>query len=176
MRVSKYFTLEEFTASQYAERHNIVNKPDEVAIENIKKLSIQLLDSIRSYIGKPIFITSGYRCKELNSAIGGAKNSQHMKGQAADIVCPAIGNLQLFVKIMELWHSNMIEFDQLIWEFGTKTYPAWIHISYNEGDNRNDIIRALRFKNNTLYRFLDIKDLSEIYKLSEEMQNGTKEI
>ena len=133
MKLSKSFTLEEFIASQIAERKGIDNTPDETQVENMRVLCENVLEPIRALIQKPIIISSGYRSPELNAAINGSETSQHMEGKAADILCRSIRTDKLFDDILE----SDIEYDQLIYE-GT-----WVHISYNEDNNRHDVLKAV---------------------------------
>jgi hypothetical protein len=100
----------------------IDNTPDAATIENLKQLCIHTLEPLRVLIGKPLSVDSGFRCEALNAAVGGAKDSQHKLGEAADILPPAgMTNEELF----EITAKN-IPFDQLIQE-GT-----WVHASYRE--------------------------------------------
>lgn len=128
-RLTKNFTLEELTASTTASRKGIDNTPTECVKEELKKLA-ELLQTIRDAYGYPIYVTSGYRCVKLNTAVGGAITSQHMVGQAADIV--ATGgrtNARLFAVIRGLIDEGKIRVGQLIWEYGTKKEPNWVHVS-----------------------------------------------
>ena len=100
----------------------------------------KVLDPAREEFGQPIKVTSGFRSEELNKKIGGAKNSQHMFGEAADIQCS--DNKKLFRILADM------EFDQLIYEFGTDDQPAWVHVSYSRKKNRNQ----LRTKKNPEFR------------------------
>ena len=129
-----YFTLDELIHSDTADRLGIDNTPTCDAIQCIADLVTNVLDRLRSEWGRPIIVTSGYRCKELNAAVGGARNSQHLKGQAADIVSDGFESFRSFVR---RW-CNDNEFDQCIFEHcGDK---EWIHISYVEGRNRRQVI------------------------------------
>lgn len=119
MNLSEHFTLEEFTHSNTAIRLGIENTPSEKVIENLKRLC-EMLEQVRTYLGKPISITSGYRCAELNKAIGGQPNSQHQLGCAADIKVGTLTPDQVVRKIIE----TNIQYDQLIREF-----DSWTHIS-----------------------------------------------
>ena len=78
-----YFTIKEMTKSQTAEFHHIDNTPTKEVVENLKKV-MYILDMVRVHMGKPIYINSGYRCKKINDMVGGANNSMHTKGLAAD--------------------------------------------------------------------------------------------
>lgn len=134
----KYFTISELCRSNVAERLGIENIPNQFQQANMVKLIENLLDPIRKMWGAPIYVNSGFRTARLNKAIGGAINSEHLNGCAADIRAVDIrDNGELFTRIIE----SGIPFRQLIWEQGTMDYPQWIHISYNESDNKRQIIR-----------------------------------
>ena len=133
----KYFTIEELCASDTAERKKIDNTPNADARLRMQRLIEQLLDPIRAAWGGPISVNSGYRSPALNKAVGGVSNSQHMKGEAADITVGSAGdNKRLFDKIVELQKAGKIAFDQLIDE---SNYD-WVHVSYRSGKNRNQIL------------------------------------
>lgn len=127
--MTKNFTLSEFTASATAKAKNIDNTPNEATIANIKKLCETILQPIRDKYGFPIIVTSGYRCKALNDAVKGSKTSQHMTGAAADIKCTHTSRRHLFDLIKKMIDNKEIEVGQLIWEYGTKSEPNWIHVS-----------------------------------------------
>lgn len=133
---SEHFTIEELCRSQVAVCLGIDNEPKrEDIIANLKRLALHTLEAVRLLNdNKPITITSGYRCKELNKAVGGVATSQHQNGCAADfVVGSAEENRRLFDKIKS---SGSVPFDQLILE----PKAGWIHISYVEGGNRFQII------------------------------------
>lgn len=133
---SQHFTIEELCRSQVAACLGIDNEPRRAdIIANLKRLAFHTLEAVRLLNdNKPITITSGYRCKELNRAVGGVATSQHQNGCAADfVVGSAEENRRLFDKIKS---SGSVPFDQLILE----PKAGWIHISYVEGGNRFQII------------------------------------
>lgn len=131
MKLTQHFTLEEFTRSSVAERKGIDNTPSNEVVANITALVVDVLEPAREEYGKAIIISSGYRCEELNKAVGGAKTSLHMQGLAADIVCSEPQRL------FEILSGYGI--DQLLWEHSGKT--EWIHVSYKpNGGNRGQII------------------------------------
>lgn len=133
----KYFTIDELCASDTARRKGIDNTPNADARLRMQILIEQLLDPIRAAWGGPITVTSGYRSPELNKKVGGVSNSQHMKGEAADITVGSVGdNKRLFDKIVELQKAGKIAFDQLIDE----SKYVWVHVSYRSGKNRNQIL------------------------------------
>lgn len=143
MQLTKNFNLQEFIRSQTASRKGINNTPSKEVVNNIKYLTKNCLQIAREHIGKPFTITSGYRCKELNQAIGGASKSQHCKGEAVDFVCNGLGSSKtLFKAILE----SGVEFDQIIEEFG-----QWVHISYKKEGNRNQKLIAKKINGKTVY-------------------------
>lgn len=127
--LTKNFSLEELIASATAKNRKIDNTPSTAIIKKLTKLCTDVLQPIRDKYGKGIIVTSGYRCSKLNSAIGGAKNSQHMLGEAADIKCTATSKAYLFNLIKEMIDKKEIKVGQLIWEYGSKKEPSWIHVS-----------------------------------------------
>jgi hypothetical protein len=144
MQLSTHFTLAEFTRSESAKRHGVSNQPTPEHLENIKILCERVLEPIRLKFG-PINISSGYRSKLLNHYIGGSLRSQHCEGKAADLDMDGMGgvtNKQIFEYI-----KSELEFDQLINEFNY----GWIHVSYNLGKNRNQILNATKVNNKTVY-------------------------
>lgn len=132
----KYFTIGELTSSTTARRYNIKNVPGIVELNNLTSLVEHLLDPLRELLGKPINVSSGYRCKALNSKVGGSKTSQHMKGQAADIYLKGLSN----IVIAKVLVASGLEWDQCIIEKGTLQNPQWIHLSYKTSGNRNQIL------------------------------------
>ena len=134
--LSKNFGLDEFVKSAKAKQLGIDNSPGPMEVANISALVNNVLQPLRDAVGYPIIITSGYRSPELNQAIGGALHSQHMQGQAADI--KGKNNAQLFQYIKE-----NLPFDQLIWEAGDNTNPAWVHVSYKAIGNRKQVLQYI---------------------------------
>ena len=119
----KYFSVEELTASATALREGIDNRPPECAYHLLHVLVEQLLDPIREAWGEPIVVSSGYRCKELNTLVGGAKNSHHMLGCAADLIAGnKADHRRLFKLIQQMQQEGKIRFTQLIWG-GAKGAP-----------------------------------------------------
>lgn len=130
-----FFTLSEFYWSKVGTQNNIINYPEPAAVDNIDRALLRLvekiMDPLRAWIGVPIYITSGYRCKQLNTLVGGSVSSQHMTGQACDFTVPNYS-----AKQMQTLYYNMVrmyDYDQLIY------YPRKniIHVSYvSVKDNR----------------------------------------
>ncbi len=130
----KYFTIAELCASSTATAKDIDNTPTPGITQNLERLVANVLDPLREAWGKPIVVTSGYRCPELNKAVGGAKNSHHMQGMAADISTGnKVDNRRLFQKILDLG----LPFTQLIDEKGF----SWIHVSYDTSNLKRQVLK-----------------------------------
>lgn len=135
--------------SQTAERKGIDNTPNEKVLAKMRIVGKKVFDKMREHFGVPVGVSSFYRSPELNKAIGGAKNSQHVKGEAIDIDADMFGgvtNKQIFDYI-----RKNLDFDQLISEFGTEKKPAWIHVSYAT-KNRKQVLRAEKVNGKTVYK------------------------
>jgi hypothetical protein len=149
MQLSEHFELAEFIRSSTAKRASISNMPTDAHLENIKLLCEKVLEPIRVHFARPIILSSGYRSAALNRAVGGSSSSQHCSGEAADIDMDEtnVTNAQIFNYI-----KDNLEFDQLIWEFGTDTNPDWVHVSYeSNGRQRKQILRAVKKNGATSY-------------------------
>jgi hypothetical protein len=121
MNLSPHFTLEELTASETAARRGIDNTPPQAVIARLRHTAMGL-EAVRIRLGAPVIISSGYRSPELNLAVGGSTNSDHMTGDAVDFICPGFGAPSTIVSALK---DAGIEFDQLIEEFG-----RWVHMSF----------------------------------------------
>jgi zinc D-Ala-D-Ala carboxypeptidase len=147
MKLSQNFSLRELTKSQTAERKGISNEPTEEHIENLKLLCTKILQPIRDHFGI-VSISSGYRSPALCEALGSKSTSQHARGQAADFECYGIDNNKLFE-----WATKNVTFDQAILEFyNGDPESGWIHMSYNEDNNRSETLRAFRENNKVIYQ------------------------
>jgi zinc D-Ala-D-Ala carboxypeptidase len=149
MQLSKNLALAEVTRSETAKRRGISNMPTPEHIENFKLLAEKVFQPIREHFGVPIYISSGYRSKALNTAIGGSLTSQHCSGEAIDIDMDgtSVTNAQIFNYI-----KDNLSFDQLIWEFGTDSNPNWVHVSYEStGKQRKQILKAVKSAKGTAY-------------------------
>ena len=137
MRLSKNFTYEDFIRSSTAARMGIDNRPktteeEKEVIENLRNLCLEVLQPLRDYVGAPVHINSGYRCKALNLAVGGVKNSQHSRGEAADIriASPKQG------REWAAWIEDNCRFDQMLLE-RNKNGGVWLHVSCKRDEKAN---------------------------------------
>ena len=146
-QISKHLTLEELTYSATAIKLGIVNVPTPIQIENLKTLALKVFEPTREHFGVPIHISSGYRIMNLNQALNGSITSQHCRGEAIDIDMKGdkVTNAQIFH-----WIKDNLKYDQLIWEFGDKKNPDWIHVSYCK-DYRQQTLRAVKVNGKTHY-------------------------
>lgn len=152
MKLSEHLDLSEVTRSDSAKRKGINNMPTPEHLENFKKLAENIFEPIRKHFGVPIMISSGYRSKALNTAIGGSLTSQHCTGEAIDIDMDGSSNGVTNKMVFEFIKSNL-NFDQLIWEFGTKDAPDWVHVSFEStGKQRKQILRAIKSGGKTAYQ------------------------
>jgi hypothetical protein len=141
--ITMHFTIEEMYASDTAKRLGIDNKPSVQQIINLVYLCAYVLEPLRVAMKEPIKIGSGFRCQKLNKAVGGVYNSQHMKGQAADLCID--GDTQKGRKWFNYIRDHL-PFDQLIWERNDKTGSCWVHVSFvfpDFGKNRHNVIEGL---------------------------------
>ncbi len=147
MKLTENFTLKEMIRSNTAEAKGIANIPNESQINFIRELCINVLQPVRDRFGVPINISSGYRSPKLNVAIGGSTSSQHcaLRGAAADIQMEDM-NAEIFNYI-----KNELIFDQLIWEFGDDENPDWVHVSFHKGNNRKEVLKAIKVNKKTRY-------------------------
>ena len=134
MKLSDHCSLQELTKSSTAERRGIANEPDDEAVENLIMVCETILEPVREHYGIPFIPNSGFRCLELNRAIGSSDRSQHTTGEAVDFEVPGISNREV-----ALWVKENCRFDQLILEFYKEGDPSsgWVHCSYViEGEHR----------------------------------------
>lgn len=149
MKLSEHLELAEVIRSESAKRRGISNMPTEEHIKNLKLIAENVFEPIRANFRQPIRISSGYRSQALNAAIGGAMRSQHSSGEALDIDMEgtALSNKEIFIFI-----KDKLNFDQLIWEFGNKNEPDWVHVSYKaNGQQRKQVLRAIKEQGKTKY-------------------------
>lgn len=134
--ITKNFSMEELVASNTARMKGIDNTPDKEVEARLVQLAQQVLQPLRDSYGKPIKISSGYRCQALNKAIGGVSTSQHLKGEAVDINNGQIENKKLFLLASKMIKEGVITVGQLIDEKGYK----WLHISLPDNKHINQIL------------------------------------
>ena len=150
--ISKHVSLREGVFSQTATRRDLDNTPNEEQLENMKLVAEKVFEPLREWVGGPIKINSFFRGLPLNTAIGGAKSSQHMKGQAMDIddTFGHATNAEMYN-----WVKENLDFDQMIWEFGDDKNPNWVHISYVSPEkNRNRCLLAYKDKGRSKYKVI----------------------
>ena len=150
--ISEHVSYREATHSATATRKDLDNTPNEEQIKNMKVVAEKLFEPLRRWVGGPIKINSFFRGLPLNTAIGGEKYSQHMKGQAMDIddTFGHATNAQMYNFIKE-----NLDFDQMIWEFGTDENPNWVHISYvSKEENRNRCLLAYKKNGRSKYKVI----------------------
>ena len=149
MKLSENFTLSEMTKSETALRHGLHNDPEPDHLENMKKLAERVLQPVRDHYGRGVKVNSAYRHPDVNRAVGGSTTSDHCKGMAADIEIPGVPNAELAE-----WIQDNLEFRQLILEFYTPGIPdsGWVHVSYNEADNKKQVLTAMKENGKTVYK------------------------
>ena len=148
-RISKHITYKEATRSNTALRLGIENIPNEYQLQNMEMVAKYVFEPLRVAIDVPIKINSFFRCEELNKAIGGSTKSQHCQGRAIDID-DYYGNVSN--AFMYHYIKDNLDFDQLIWEFGTDHNPDWVHVSYVDADsNRKRCLQAIKENGKTKY-------------------------
>ena len=147
--ISKHISYKEGVYSITATRLGINNTPEDDQLHFMEIIAEKVFEPLREWVGGPIKINSFYRCPELNKAIGGSATSQHCKGQAMDIddTFGKATNAEMYH-----WIKDNLDFDQMIWEFGSDDNPDWVHISYvSEDKNRNRCLKAYRENGKTRY-------------------------
>jgi hypothetical protein len=148
MNLTKNFTLAEMTKSETALRYDIDNTPSEQEISAMKLLAEKVLQPVRDHFGKGVKVNSGFRHPDVNQKVGGSRNSDHTRGQAADIEIPGVANAEL-----AQWIKKNLEYNQLILEFYTPGIPdsGWVHVSYIPEDNKKQVLTATKKDGKTVY-------------------------
>jgi len=149
MKISENISYKEATRSTTAIRLGLDNTPKPYELINMTALAENIFQPLREWVGGPIKINSFFRSEELNKAIGGSSKSQHCQGRAIDIddVYGHKTNAEMFY-----WIKENLNFDQMIWEFGTDENPDWVHVSYvSEDGNRGRCLKAERKDGKTVY-------------------------
>ena len=152
MKISDHITYAEAIHSNTAKRKGIDNTPSEVQVLSMKLLADKVFEPLRKWVGGPIKVNSFFRSVILNETIGGVASSQHCKGQAIDIddVYGRKTNADMYH-----WIQMNLDYDQMIWEFGTDTQPNWIHVSYvSKEENRNKCLKAYKEHSRTKYKVI----------------------
>jgi len=147
--VSKNISYKEATHSTTAKRLGIDNTPDAEQFSNMIYVAENVFQPVREHFNTPIYISSFFRSEGLNTAIRGSVNSTHMKGEAMDLDADVYGgvtNAEIFNYI-----KDNLEFDQLIWEFGTDDEPSWVHVSLSKRTNRKQVLKAIKVNGKTKY-------------------------
>ena len=148
-RLSKHVSYREGVYSRTAERLGLKNDPSDAHLANMKIIAEKVFEPLREHVGGPIKINSFYRGPELNAAIGGSAKLQHCHGQAIDIddTFKHMSNADMYKYI-----KGNLDFDQMIWEFGTDENPNWVHISYvSPEENRKRCLKAYKDNGKTKY-------------------------
>ena len=153
MNLSENLTLAEVIKSSTAKRLGIDNTPTTEHLANLKLVAQNIFQPIREHFQKPINVSSGYRSKALNDATpGSSATSQHCSGEALDLDQDSM-NTGVTNKMVFEFIKNNLNFDQLIWEFGTDQNPDWVHVSYEStGRQRKQILKAVRVNGKTTYK------------------------
>lgn len=144
MNISAHITLSEATFSQNAVDNKIDNTPTAEHLEAMEYVAENIFERVRAHFGKPIRINSFYRSQKVNKAVGGSLTSQHCRGEAIDVTGVPYG-----IKNSEIFHyiKDNLDFDQLIWEFGDKNEPSWVHFSLSMKGNKRQVIKAVKGTN-----------------------------
>ena len=137
------------TKSDTALRHDMDNTPGEEETENLRLLAVNVLQKVRDHYKRGVKVNSAYRSPDVNAKVGGSRTSDHCQGQASDIEIPGVPNAELAE-----WIRDNCEFRQLILEFYTPGVPdsGWVHVSYVEGDNKKQVMTAMKENGKTVYK------------------------
>jgi zinc D-Ala-D-Ala carboxypeptidase len=149
--ISPHITYAEAVKSNTAQRFDIDNTPGEKELSAMKSIALVIFEPLRDGLGNhPIAITSFYRSPVLNYRVGSSMHSQHIKGRAMDLDADVFGNLTN-LDIFNYIRDNFV-FDQLIWEFDNPDgTPSWVHVSYNPGRNRRQVLKSAYVNNILTY-------------------------
>lgn len=143
MKLSEHFSKAEFEHSNTAIQRGISNVMDSGQTQKAIDLCVNVLEPLRAHVGAPIKLNCGYRSPLVNKAVGGAKTSQHILGEAAD--------LDLHSRELFIWIKDNLEYDQIIFEMGTEENAGWFHVSYRKGRNRKQALKAKKVNGKTVY-------------------------
>ena len=139
-KISNHISYKEATHSDYAKQYKISNKPTAAHIKNMELIAEKVFEPLREWVKGPIKVNSMFRSEDLNKGIKGSPRSSHLTGNAIDLTTMGNkSNLEMFHYI-----KDKLDFDQLIWEYGTDE-PVWLHVSYkNKKDNRKEVLVTRR--------------------------------
>ena len=152
MAISEHISYKEGVYSRTATRLDIDNKPNNEQMDNMCLIAQEVFEPLRMWVGGPIKINSFFRSPKLNKAIGGSGKSQHCHGQAIDLddTFGRATNAEMYYFI-----KQNLDFDQIIWEFGDKENPDWVHVSYvSPKENRNRCLQAYKENGKTKYKVI----------------------
>ena len=147
--ISKHISKKEATFSATATRKGIDNTPGDYELQNMELIAEKIFEPLRKHVNGPIKINSFFRSQELNKAIGGSSKSQHCQGRAMDLddTYGYMSNADMYQYI-----KANLDYDQMIWEFGTDQNPDWVHVSYVDADsNRKRCLKAYKEDGKTKY-------------------------
>jgi zinc D-Ala-D-Ala carboxypeptidase len=150
--ISEHISKKEATFSATATRRGIDNTPGEYELQNMELIAEKVFEPLRKAVNGPIKINSFFRSEELNKAIGGSSKSQHCQGRAMDLddTYGYMSNADMYNYI-----KDNLDFDQMIWEFGTEENPDWVHVSYVDADsNRKRCLQAYKEDGKTKYKVI----------------------
>jgi hypothetical protein len=150
--ISEHISKKEATFSATATRRGIDNTPGEYELQNMELIAEKVFEPLRKHVNGPIKINSFYRSEELNQAIGGSSKSQHCQGRAMDLddTYGYMSNADMYKYI-----KDNLDYDQMIWEFGTEENPDWVHVSYVDADsNRKRCLQAYKEDGKTKYKVI----------------------
>ena len=174
MRLSKNLTLTEAVRSETAKRRHIDNTPTKEQVDQLKITAEKIFQPIRDHFGRPIYISSMFRCEALNQRVKGAEFSAHkhinnLGAVDIDMDGTEITNKQVFDFI-----KDNLDFDVLIWEYGTKESPAWVHCSYNSSKKNRKYVLQNYFDEHSISRTIEYKDVKP--KKKEVQRNETRQV
>ncbi|NQU52252.1 MAG: hypothetical protein HQ522_06900 [Bacteroidetes bacterium] len=152
-KISAHITYAEATKSSVAIRHGLENKPNEEEIKRMKLVAEKVFEPMRKGLGgHAIFVSSFFRSELVNKKAGGSKTSGHRKGDSIDADADVYNIPELTNEDIFNFIRDNLEFDQLIWEYTNEDgTPCWVHMSYREGNNRNQVLKAIKVKGKTKY-------------------------
>lgn len=137
--ISPHISEKEAFYNEIAEKYHINNKPGNKELSNMKALACEVFEKIRNHFGVPILVTSFFRCLEVELKAGRNGRSQHVRGEGIDVKSGSktVSNAEIFLFI-----RDHLVFDQLIWEKGDDSSPAWVHVSYSQAKNRKQVLKT----------------------------------